>query len=539
MFKASKELVGKEDKYVNGYGPESEEEKENDEDFINLFIKKENNIEKGIDELSESVDNFKKEIEESNKIKKEIDDEVEVIEKLMVKLDKLINEEEESINKDLKLIGGNYNPDDDPLLKGLYLPMPNSAPIIWSMYYLIKIYGERHYEIEKLIKEIEPKIAPLKIKADKYYTSDEYKFKKRNLSNLFEIPTDIWPPKKEKDKNILDYYKRLLEKEEEGLKNYETGSYSTDTEVEKEIKDDIKKYKNKLEEIENQINEITEQIREEKNKSYNTYNEFNTKLESYKNFGIKAYKNLIEKLIKKYNFLGTFAGRQQLQKMPKNKLKGRKHSDVTGQVTDILDLLQVVDTDKLNEISKEGNDARELYYQLIQSKYPDSEHKRISTNPTKREDGTRSEVLFKRFMLDKYPKYKNNPLIDFNQHTFYDRIDFDLPNKSVELKMSIDTSGDKQWLYVDKDKVDNLLKQSKPAKIFWYNSPHEGYLANMNKQEFDNINFDDYRKNLFTIKGDLTDQTFKDSDLDKKRNAYRLELDPNTDKRIVKAKSKL
>jgi hypothetical protein len=548
MFKASKELVGKEDKYVNGYGPQSDEEEVNEEEFLDLFIKNENTIEEGIDELSENLDNLKKDIEESNKIKKELDDETDEIDKLMDKLEKLINEEEQDVERDTKLIGGNYDPDTDPLLnkkKGkLFRPNREDSNIRNIMYELIRNYGERHYEITELINNLRPLVKTAKEKGDAYFKTKHYKELKYKQDNVVRLPynaKDTLPYFNSMDENYIMYYKRAIKEEEEKLKDFKEASSPDSSESEERYAKKIDKLNKKLKIIEDEYNIIEDQINEKKREKYKDYNQNNPKLEQYEKYGVKAYENLIKKLIEKYDFLDSYPGKQELQKGNLTKKYSGQYRDVKSRVTAVLDLLQIVDKNKLNEISKEGNDARELYYQLIQSKL-DTDHTRVSSNPTKREDGTRSEVLFKRFMLDKYPKYKNNDLINFNQYTFYDSIDFDLPDKLVELKMSIDKDGDKKWLYVDRAKVNELLKKStpsKPAKLYWYNSPHEGYLANMDKATFDGITFDNYRKNLYRLKGDLTDEDFKESDLDKPRDAYRLELEPNRDPRITKVKSKL
>jgi hypothetical protein len=84
--------------------------------------------------------------------------------------------------------------------------------------------------------------------------------------------------------------------------------------------------------------------------------------------------------------------------------------------------------------------------------------------------------------------------------------------------MSNKTPDKKQWLYVEKAKVDNLLKQSKKSNIFWYYSPHEGYLADMDKAEFDAITDEQYKKRLYFIR--LKKDTFNENDYDEKSKSY-------------------
>jgi hypothetical protein len=543
MFKASKELVGKEDKYVNGYGPEEEEEG-NEEEFLDLFIKNEKTIKEDMDELSENLSSLVKEVEESNNIKKELNDGIDEIDKMMDKLEKLINEEESDVKRDTKLIGGSYDPDNDPLLKDLHHYSSTAPSIVTIMYSLIKDYGARHYEINELIKETRAKVDKEKAKADNYINNNKsYKDLKYVRDMLIKLPYNREEyPGSTGDDNKLRYYRRMIEESEQKiirLKKIREGSdYSEYSESDSsDSPDEIVKYENKikkdkdlLSKIEEEYNRLDEPLKELKKEKYKDYKEYKAKLDLYQDSGVKAYKNLITKLIEKYNFLDSYLGKNKLNKEGmKNKFTGQ-YKDVKSRVSAVIDLIQVLDKDKLNEISKEGRATRDLYYQLMQSKY-DTDHTKVSANPTKREDGTRSEALFKKYVLKDEPKYKNKPLIDLNQYTFYDKIDFELPKQNIELKMSNKTPDKKQWLYVEKAKVDNLLKQSKKSNIFWYYSPYEGYLADMDKAEFDAITDEQYKKRLYFIK--LKKDTFNENDYDEKSKSYRLELEPNEDDRIL------
>jgi hypothetical protein len=267
---------------------------------------------------------------------------------------------------------------------------------------------------------------------------------------------------------------------------------------------------------------------------------FNESQELYKeaneleNFGLVKYYKLITKLITKYNNL-----REKMKSLPQTY---KEQTNINKQIYDVLDFLEIFDTSKLNEISTEGNDARDMYYKLIQTKrFPDkkdSHETMIKMDPIKRESATRNEILFKKHVLDsKYSKDK--PLVGFNQNTFYDKIDFVTNSRLIELKSSVQKENKDGALYIAKGKIDELLRRAKTdtktPQVYWYLEPKRGYLASLSKEDLDKISSDDYFGTLYTLKS-LDENTFTDNDIDPDKTdevTYKLEY---TDNRVTPLK---
>jgi hypothetical protein len=253
------------------------------------------------------------------------------------------------------------------------------------------------------------------------------------------------------------------------------------------------------------------------------------KIDELQTYGQTAYNNLFSELNEKYKKLKNRIDNEEIKE--DYVYSKRRIDDINSQLTDVLDLLEIIDTKKLNEISDEGTKARTLYYQMILSKN-DEDHSNISKDPIQREDGTRNEVLFKKYFLSNDKKYKDKPLVGFDQSTFFNKIDFERKNEIIELKTSYENPG--KWLYIDKNKIQTLLDEEeysgRKPRVFWYYSPSKGYLTNKNTDAFNEISQDDYNERIYTLKK-LDKNTFRKSDIDsKKPKSYRIRID---DERIT------
>jgi hypothetical protein len=275
--------------------------------------------------------------------------------------------------------------------------------------------------------------------------------------------------------------------------------------------------------------------RKDAEKKFNESQELYDEANELENFGLVKYYNLITKLVTKYNNL-----REKTKSLPETY---KEQTNINKQIYDVLDFLEIFDTSKLNEISPEGNDARDMYYKLIQTKrFPDkkdSHETMIKMDPIKRESATRNEILFKKHVLNnKYDKDK--PLVGFNQNTFYDKIDFVTDSRLIELKSSVQKKDKDSALYIAKGKIDELLRRAKTdtkkPQVYWYLEPKRGYLASLSKEELDNISSDDYFGTLYTLKDKLDENTFTDNDIDPDKTdevTYKLEY---TDNRVTPLK---
>jgi hypothetical protein len=316
--------------------------------------------------------------------------------------------------------------------------------------------------------------------------------------------------------------KKEIDKRIKELTKLSTGLYTNFKNFENKVNDfeSILKYR-KLSDLESEsyqsYKNLVSYLETESQQKYN-------QVKNFESFGQTGYTNIIEKLIDKYNKLKRNV--INIDKPYTNQI------EVSDKIADVLDMLEIVDKTKLNEISTAGNDARELYYQLIQTKKQpekgkNEEHYAISnSNPTRREDGTRNEVLFKKYILPR--KFENKPLIDFRQSTFYDPIDFETKNRLIELKTNIQLEEkiEDNWLYIGKDKVDELIKKGKDATktptVYWYLNKETGALAKLNSTEFNKISKDDYFGRLYKLVNDLDDKTFTKKDLaPKSKNVYK------------------
>lgn len=315
--------------------------------------------------------------------------------------------------------------------------------------------------------------------------------------------------------NILKYYQERRQDIDIKIKTLEKD------------KDFIKALERNIEKLISQssspsfINEQQRQLDLNKEQFFILFN----RIKELKDYGQTTYNNLFDELNNKYKKLKDKIDNDEIEE---DYVYSKHHErNIEAQITDVLDLLEIVDTKKLNEISDEGTKARTLYYQMILSK-KDEDHNNILKNPIKREDGTRNEVLFKRFFLPNDKKYKDKPLVGFDQSTFFDKIDFERKNEIIELKTSYESSG--KWLYIDKKKIQALLDEAKysgrKAKVFWYYAPYVGYLTNKSTAAFGQITPDEYNERIYTLVDDLDKNTFTSKDIDpKKPKSYRIKID--------------
>jgi len=518
MLRHSEPLVGKEDKYVNGYGPESESEEEEQEQVKEEKIeeeeeeeeeKKYNDINEKIDETIDKIDELLKELELLNE---KLQDENDNINKINEEIEELDNNH---LNE-LKIV---ENLEGGALKNTLSKVKPDYPEIMSTIYSLVEHYIERHRDVGNEIKKLQAQSTAAFV----FFNNVKDGILKK-IDDIKKAIEELKYEKKElKTCHLLNVRANLPERLEK---------------VDDKISDAKEKLKKEIQNFKNQV--------KHKNDAYN-------KLNNYKYNAETGYANIVYELTEKYNTL------KDLLRKNKPIKKYNQQTELHRKVDDVLDLVEELDKNALKSVTEEGKRVRAFFSQLIRTGNIHTSHKKLSYVDTiNKEDGNRNEFLFKSLIR---PSAYPQPSIEINRGTYYNKYDLETPDEVIELKTSNEESLDRDGkpyidpitnkpydneksFFIGKDKIDNIIKEAedknKKPKIFWYLQKKKGYLTSLTETELNKIDKQMYKDRLYTLSSELDENTFKPDDLvsrtgNIKEETYMLRL---SDDRIRKFKSK-